>query len=81
MNAHDLKNFIELTDDGSRTKHYAAVIRNYRIIKEFMKVEDISPELRKQFNDWLFGEANTLEKDIALEVIFNEMMKTTYSQV
>ena len=56
--------------------NYFALIRAYRVIREYKKVdpESVDADLRKRFEEWRNDEKNMQEKDIAELVVMEEMM-------
>ena len=59
-------------------RHYFSVIFCHKLIREYMNVENASPELRDKFLDWLFSANKRKEKSIALAVVFSQIMNPTY---
>lgn len=57
-----------------RIRHYAGVIWCHKIIKEFFKIKEATPELRAKFEDWLLGNYKRKEKDIALAITLYEQL-------
>lgn len=59
---------------GSENVDRKAVLRAYRIITEYNKLKDVSPELQNMFLHWLISKNNEREKHIALEAVFYEFL-------
>jgi len=59
-------------DPEFRMKHYASVVRCYKIIKQFVQLEDVPEKLRNDFTKWLFVDAQTIEKQIAMDIVTYE---------
>lgn len=57
-------------------RHYTTVLRYYRLISEYFKATEvnITPELRERFSSWFAEPYSRREKDIALELVFNEVV-------
>ena len=73
MTDHELSD--RVPEDHSQQMNYGAMIRAYKIIREFSLIEkeQLNPELEVRFYSWFTANAYRQEKEIALQVVFDEI--------
>ena len=60
--------------DEEEIKHYISVLWCHKVIREYTKITDMTPELKEKFDEWLWSNDKRREKDIAMAIIFQEMV-------